>query len=713
MKAPAAFMASLLLFCWGCRNRASLSFPAAPVVVISVDTLRADRLPAYGYGKGTTPAVDALRKDAILFENAYSHVPLTLPSHATLFTGLLPAQIGVRDNLGYRLAEGPQTLPAFLKKAGYATGGAVSSVVLARTSGIARGFDFYEDDVEPADFSQSLGRVQRDGAETAGKLADWIGARREEPVFAFLHIFEPHTPYDPPEPHKSRHADAYDGEVARADEIVGEFLARLKTGGLYDSSVILFLSDHGEGLNDHGEQEHGVLLYREAIRVPLIVKLPGSRRGGTSIAAPAALTDVFPMVAALVGQPAPAGLAGLPLSAFLGGEAPKSRRIFSETLYPRIHLGWSDLASLVDDRYQYIEAPRPELYDFVADPGEKRDLAGGLPPAFRSMRAELSRLARPYQPPGTSDPEQVRKLAALGYISATSPDAEGDLPDPKDRVQAVEQLKKGFGHLQANRFSEAAAAFRKLLESDPRMTDVWQMLAQALLRLNRPEEALHALKQAARLSPGHPQVLLALTNFYLETGRFEEARQHAELARDAGSANAHENLARIAVAQKDFKTAEREAHAALEEHPNRRIPHLILGQLKKERGDLQGALAELALATRQEGRQPPLFGANYLRGDLLARVGREAEAEAAFQQEIKDFPFAAEAWTGLALLYASQGKEAHARRTLEELVVKVSTPEAYFAASRTFEILGDPDAAAQLRGRRRRLFPEAKERRAG
>jgi arylsulfatase A-like enzyme/Flp pilus assembly protein TadD len=712
MKRLAAVLLALPVFGLGCRDGSSLSFPSAPVVLISVDTLRADRLPAYGYAKVETPAIDALRKDGILFQNAYSQVPLTLPSHVTLFTGMLPSQHGVRDNLGYRVGESTETLPGFLKRAGYATGGAVSSVVLSRATGIARGFDFYEDNVEPTDFSQSLGRVQRDGARTAEKLAEWMGERREAPVFAFLHIFEPHTPYDPPEPHRSRYPDAYDGEVARADEIVGDLLKGLKESGLYDRAVILFLSDHGEGLDDHGEQEHGVLLYREAIHVPLILKLPGSRRAGTSVAAPVALTDVFPTVAALAGQRIPEGLAGRPLTAYLSGKPAERRRIFSETLYPRIHLGWSDLASLVDERFQYIEAPRPELYDLVEDPAEKRDLAASLPPAFRSMRVEIARLIQPFQPPGISDPEQVRKLAALGYISATTPDAKGDLPDPKDRVQAVEQLKRGFGHLQGNRFAEAAREFRKLLETDPRMTDVWQMLGQALLRLNRDAEALRAFQQAARLAPGNPQVLLGLMNFYVETGDYEQARAHAELARDAGAANGHENLARIAAAQGDMETAEREALAELKEYPERRIPHLILGRVRKQRGDLAGALAELELANAQgeQSRQPPLFGLNFLRGDVLARLGREREAETAFQLEIRDFPFSAQAWTALAVLHASQGREEQARRTLEELVARVQTPEAYFAASRTLEVLGDPESAAQLRKRGRRLFPEARER---
>ncbi len=709
---PAALLLGICLLS-SCRRDRALVFPSAPVVLISVDTLRADHLPAYGYRGVDTPHLDALRRDSVLFANAYSHVPLTLPSHVSLFTGLLPPQNGVRDNIGYSLGPRPETLASYLKKAGYATGGAVSSIILSHATGIARGFDFYEDDVEPTAMNQSLGRVQRDGGQTETRLRGWIEKTAGEKLFAFLHLFEPHTPYEPPEPYKSRYPLAYDGEIARADEIVGELLQFLKERGLYDKAVILFLSDHGEGLNDHGEEEHGVLLYREAIHAPLFLKLPQSRRAGETVTAPVALIDVFPTVAAILGLPPPAGLSGTPLTAYLRAGPPAHRRVYSETLYPRLHLGWSDLASLEDERYHYIEAPRPELYDVVADPREKKDLSAGLPPAFRSMRVELSRLPRPLQAPGSSDPEQVKKLAALGYISATSSDlSSADLPDPKDRVEAVEQLKTGFGHLQAGRFAEAAPVFRELLAKNPLMTDVWEMLAQADLKLGNDAEALRALKESARLSPGNPQVLLALADFYLETGQYDEARRHALLAQESGAANVHENLARIAVAQGHWGKAESEAAAALREYPDRRIPRLILGRVKGARGDLAGALAELevARALSEKEKQRPLYNLSFLRGDLLARLGRSAEAEAAFREEIRDFPSAPPAWTGLALLYASQGKEGDARQALEALA-KLGTPDALFAAARTYEILGDHVSAMRLRQEIHRLFPKARERR--
>ncbi|HMF08589.1 MAG TPA: sulfatase-like hydrolase/transferase, partial [Thermoanaerobaculia bacterium] len=570
----AAFL--ILAAAAGCRgSQRKTVFPSAPVLLISVDTLRADHLPAYGYSGVATPHLDDLRKDAILFENAYTHVPLTLPSHVALMTGVLPPQNGVRDNIGYRLGPQPETLAGFLGHHGYATGAAVSSAVISRVTGINRGFELYDDDIEPTAMDQTIGRLRRDGSETAERIEKWIASVDTRPFLAFFHTYDCHTPYEPPEPYRSRYPLAYDGAIARTDEVIGGLLDMLRQRGLYDRTVVIFLADHGEGLKDHGEEEHGVLLYRETIHVPLMIKLPGQNRGGSRVATPVALTDVFPTLAQMLGLAAPAGLPGIPLVT-PDGKLPV-RRIYSETLYPRLHLGWSDLASLEDDRYHYIEAPRSELYDMVADPGERKDLSPALPPAFRSMRIALSQMARPVQAPGSADPEQVKKLAALGYLSGSASDlTTRDLPDPKDRIGAVEELKQAFGALKDQRYEEAAKRFKAIVKDNPRMVDVWQLLAQADLKLSRDEEALAALLQAAKLSPGNPQVLLALSEYYRVTGDFKKAREHAELARDAGALDAHENLARIALAQGDSKTAESEARAALQEHPNRRIPHLVL-----------------------------------------------------------------------------------------------------------------------------------------
>ncbi|MGH9367911.1 MAG: sulfatase-like hydrolase/transferase [Thermoanaerobaculia bacterium] len=684
-----------------CRQREV--FPKAPVVVISIDTLRADRLPAYGYSKVSTPALDALSRDSILFENAYSHVPLTLPSHVALLTGLLPPQNGVRDNTGYALAKGHATLPELLGRAGYSTGGAVSAVVMAKSSRVDRGFDFYDDSVEAVTPGQPLGAIQRSGFETERIAEEWIAGQAQKPFFFLLHLYEPHTPYDPPEPWASRYPERpYDGEIAAADAVVGKFLEFLKARGLYEASVIVLMSDHGEGLGDHGEEEHGLLLYREDLQVPLMLKLPGGLRAGTRVARPVGLVDVFPTVAALAGLPAPRGLPGLSLLA-----APEAsgepRAIYGETLFPRYHFGWSDLASLTGERYRYIHAPRPELYDIVADPGELHDLAPGLPPAFREMRARLVSLDRPRQAPGASDPEQVRKLASLGYIGTASPsETAGQLPDPKDHLGEIRDLKAAVALHGKRRYEEAIAALKALLSRNPAMADAWGALAEAEQKFGRHRAALEALERQDRLTPGSPHVLLSFAHQYLELGELEKARLYAERALASNAPpEAHEVLARVALASRDWGAAEREANLALEGHQGRKLPYLVLSQVQKARGDLPGALRTLEEVQGKLARsgQGEMSNIHYLRGDLLARMGRPAAAEAEFRKEISIFPESAAAWTGLALLYASEAKMGEARETLARMLRAVPTPRSYRAAAETLRVLGDPAGAEDLERR--------------
>ena len=257
--------------------------PGTPVVLISVDTLRADHLPAYGYTGVATPALDRLRADSILFKSAWSPAPLTLPAHVTMLTGLLPPQHGVRANAGftYRGSAG-SSLPGLMKAQGYATGAAVSSYVLRADTGLAALFDFYEDGIDPS-AGGAFAEYQRRGDVTAALARDWIDAHRAAPLFFFLHLYEPHVPYDPPEPFRSRYPSAYDGEIASADAIVGGLLDHLRAQGLYDRALVIFTSDHGEGLGQHGEDQHSILLYAEAVRVPLLVKLPDRRRAGETI----------------------------------------------------------------------------------------------------------------------------------------------------------------------------------------------------------------------------------------------------------------------------------------------------------------------------------------------------------------------------------------------------------------------------------------------
>ncbi|MFN2633778.1 MAG: sulfatase-like hydrolase/transferase [Thermoanaerobaculia bacterium] len=634
-----------------------------PVVLISVDTLRADHLPAYGYKRLQTPGIDSLRKDSILFENAYAQVPLTLPSHASLLTGLLPFENGVRDNIGFRLAATHPTVAALLKTRGYKTGAAVSSFALRRDRGLAAGFDFYDDEFAPD------ARDERPAGQTAGKLEGWIertagpDPAAGPPLFAFLHLYEPHTPYAPPEPFKTRYAsNLYDGEIAAADEAVLRFLEFLKRRRLYDPALVVFLADHCEGLDDHGEDEHGVLLYRETIRVPLLVKLPASESAGTTIRTPVGLIDVLPTIARVAGAAAPEKISGRSLLPDAPGPS-TARRIYSETLYPRLQLGWSDLASLSDDHYQYIEAPRPELYDLLADPGEKNDLAAGKPPAFRSLRLALEALKRPVAAPEKNAPEELERLGSLGYISVHAGNAGTNLPDPKDRLHVLKKYKRLFELFYARRDSEAVALAREMLTQDPRILSVSRILSTSLDRLGRSGEAQRALQSALdRPDPG---------------GTAEDLEQAygqlADLFEKGGDRVAAERCLRAAVSRK-----------IAGDPVTRRLARILV-----ETGRGQESLALLPPAQALEDPE-----SLKLRGAALAQGGKSKEARAAFLSAVAQNPRDATAMFQLGLLSLRAQDPGGAREWLEKaLLLEPRSPDALAALGLAQVALGDENGA--------------------
>ncbi len=691
--------------------------PGAPLFLIVVDTLRSDHLPFYGYPGVETPALSALRQESILFEKAYSHVPLTLPAHVSLLTGTLPAVHGVLDNGGYRLDPSVPTLAEMLKRQGYATGAAVSAIVLAGTSGISRGFDFYDDSIEPSAPGQPIGDVQRAGDETAGLLIGWLDGAKQTRVFGFLHLYEPHAPYEPREPFRSRYPNPYDGEVAASDAIVGTFLEHLKKTGLYDRSLIVFLSDHGEGLGDHGESEHGVFLYRESIQVPLLVKLP-RRDGegkpalaGTSVSVPVQLIDLVTTIGKTLSipgfQPQPETLNIVDLAS--GARAPE-RRILAETFFPKIRFGWSELRSLVDGRWQYIEAPRPELYDLEKDPGEKSNLVDGRPDPLRSMKIDLEKRKTAFKAPQAVDPDHAKKLASLGYLSMTSSPGGGPPPDPKDEIATLQLLKEGLGLARAGRFHESTQTFERLLARNPRIVDAWESYAQGLVQTGRPQKALEAIRKTVELSPpDRTNYLLSVANVCMQIGRFDEALAHADLAVSRGDTGGHEIKARAYLAKNDLVRAEAEARRSIESRRTRKRSYLVLADIEARRGNLGKALeiTDQVKALVGDRGLADLAGIHFLRGRVLARLNRLPEAELEFAEEVKNFPSYVDAWQALAMAHASQNRVSEAKKTIDEMVRANGSPRAYATAVSTLTILGDSAGASRYRSEAARRYPRS------
>lgn len=686
-----------------CNRAADVPSKPVPVILISIDTLRSDHVPAYGYRGVDTPNIDALRADSILFERAYSHAPLTLPSHATMFTGSLPAANGVRDNLGFRLGPSVPALPELLKKNGYATGAAVSAFVLRRETGIARGFDDYDDQIDPANSGANVGRVQRDGGETAAIAKRWIAAHAHQPFFYFLHLYEPHTPYDPPEPYRSRYPSKYDGEIAHVDAVVGDFISFVKEKGIYDDALILLLSDHGEGLHDHGEAEHGIFVYRESLQVPLLMKLPRAKDGGRSIATPVQLSDVFPTICAITTTPAPRNDA-TSLIAIAEGASPK-RSIYSETLFPKFHYGWSDLHSLIDDDRHYIHAPRAELYDLVHDAAEKRNLIEPERRRAFALRASILPLVQSSAAPAPVSAEEAKKLAALGYVGQSVPDG-AVLPDPKDKIAMSDDLRRAFTLYEKGSYAEVLPLLQKLVAENDRMLDVWDILARTLEHLGRVDEGIDAAKHALRMSPNTTHLALMVASMALERNRLGEAQQHAELALEAEPGLAHDLLARVALARRDIPRAEREANLALQTR-DRVFALLTLARIELDRKNPAAALAYCDravafVATRKNSGVKDLY---FVRGDALARLGRAGEAEECFRKEIELFPRDPKAYKNLILLYATEGRNDDATKLVFQLVERSPVPPSYIAISTTLKTIGDDRGARYWAVQGLRKFP--------
>ena len=652
------------------------AFPGAPVILISIDTLRADHLPAYGYHDVETPTIDALRRDGILYTRAYSHYPLTLPSHTTLLSGQLPPHNGVRDNIGYTFdAKSHPALAAVFAQHGYATGGFVSSYVLRAATGLSAGFSTYDSDIE-IERGASLDAAQRPGSITVAHALDWLDAHSSQPFFLFLHLYEPHAPYDPPEPFKTRYAARpYDGEIATADDLVGKLIAALRSKGLYDRAVIALVSDHGEGLGEHDELFHGIFLYRSTLHVPLLLKLPGEQRAGESVERPVGLVDVLPTLVGLAGLPLPGDLDGTSL---LDPRPPEDRHLYSETYYTRLHYGWSELLGLTGARWSFIQAPTPELYDLAADPGQTHNVLENERRIYSQRRDELASLIKPLQPPAAVDAEAAAKLAALGYVSGGGTRLTGELPDPKTQRTAVHQIELAVNAFSEGKFDDAVPLFRQLVDANPKMTDMWAFLARSLHRAGREEESLAAWQKTLELSAGDPWTALAVANSFVTLHRYKEAREHANLALTALPGPTNELLIGIdlaegnqadAVARMERAVADGSASESLRRQlalrrlqqgePEKAIELLqplaakgeapTLTLLGLALADLDRAAEALPLVERAVQSQPDLPKAHEALGTVLLHLGRDADARAELERAVALDPKLAEAWNTLGV----------------------------------------------------------------
>jgi choline-sulfatase len=696
-----------------CRSRPPETWPDASVLLVSIDTLRADHLPLYGYARGRTPILDTLGREGIVFENLYSHCPLTLPAHASMLTGLIPPHHGVHDNAGFTLKPGARTLAVRFHDSGLATGAAVSAFVLRRATGIAQGFDRYDDAIVQDAAHEDMGEQQRDGATSVASLLEWIEAQGDRRFFAFLHLYEPHTPYAPPSPFKEAFADSpYDGEIAYADELVGRLLAALRANGALDHTIVAVTADHGEGLGEHGEQEHGFLLYRETVRVPLVLRLPGAAHAGTRVAAVVGQVDLPATLLDLAGVSA-SGMDGQSLRpAVATGRGPE-RPVYSETFFPRYHFGWSELLSSTETRFRYIRSPRPLLFDEATDPAETQDVGSAHSAAAQAMSAWLDTQVRvsAVAGPAKVDPQTMQKLQALGYVGAGGPTVAdaGTLADPRDKVMVFEAYKSALALRRQGKDGDAVTALRAVVADSPGMLDAWQSMGLALARLGRAREAVLALETALRLDPSRGSVHLALTKVYEVTGQAGPLEKHAEAAALTVPGEGYEILATLRLEQGRLAEATEAARRSLAADPSRVMAHYVLGVVAKRAGRCEEAVPELEKAAAAQRMHKGLVvrGLHSGLGDCFARSGREADAEKEFRSEIDAMPYTRDGRVGLAALLRSEGRDPEARAVLEGVVT--ANPRAgaaeYETVIRAFSVLGDAAAAGVLAARAHARFP--------
>jgi choline-sulfatase len=716
-----AALGTVLAALGGWRYARASAPVSGPILVISIDTLRADHLPAYGYTKVKTPALDALAADGVVFERAYSHAPQTLPAHAAILSGQLPFENGVRDNVGFTVKPGERLLPQMLRDRGFVTGGVVSAYVLRKETGIAQGFDFFDGDMPPSSPELSIGQVQRDGAESEQIAEHWLDSIGTARAFLFLHLYEPHKPYAPPE--RFAQYAPYDGEIAYADEIVGRVVRYLKSHQLYDRSTVIVLSDHGEGLGDHGEQEHGLFVYDEAIHVPLIVKQESNVGAGRRVADVVQHIDLVPTILDLVKAPGPGGLRGRSLKPVLEGTGTLTELpVYSEALYARYHFGWSELTALTADRYRYIKAPREELYDLRRDAGERVNIAVERAAARLALRGALDRLAAGsmIQAPSPVPAEARERLQALGYVGAQpdNPAISSELlADPKDKRDILERYRAAVDFAGERKWPQAIALLQQILRDEPEMADVWAQLALFATRIDRYEQAVDAYTHYIELKPQDAAAYVGAAAALLKLRKLDDAREYAQLAASIapasdrrGRASAHEMLAKISLARHDADGAREEAGRAREADPTLPLPIYIDARLLYDQGKYDAALPlfEQAIAELKKAGALQITELHFYAGDTLGRLERYDEAEAEFLEELKYFPQNTRARAGLAMIYQATGQPDSAARVVAEMTRITPTPDSFALAARLYTMFGDRQQAEAMRAESRRALPAAK-----
>jgi arylsulfatase A-like enzyme/Flp pilus assembly protein TadD len=619
------------------RELESIKTSQPDVFLITIDTLRADHVHCYGYDRVETPALDSLADEGARFSAAFTPSPITNTSHTSILTGLLPSNHGVTD-FAVPLAASHATWAELLKERGYHTAAFIGAVILDSKTlapGLDRGFDFYDNFPEHPTTKARWGRVERRGMEVVQHAEKWMTTHRADPHFLWLHLYDPHDPYEPPAPYSQTYKDhLYDGEIAYADSALGNFISYLKQQGRYENSLIVVVGDHGEGLGEHNEDTHGIFLYDSTTHVPLIIKKPGKQAHTAAervVDAQVRTTDILPTVLDLLVIPTESQFDGKSLKPYLTGVDSVPRVAFGETDYP-LRFGWAPLRSVRDDGFKFIQAPRPELYDLHTDPKELNNIYRASNTQVQKLRSELNDLKAEELPSvsPTATPGSQQDLKALGYVVGTQ-NGNGNsesLPDPKDKIQEQNLLHSAMMASDDNRIADARTALEKVLQVDPKSPTALSQLGEIELHSADYLKAAEYLGRAREVRPNDSAAAYYQGQALEKNGNFAGARDalEASLRLTPGQLPARLLLGNVYLSLKDPKAAEDQFEAALLLQPKSVEAKVGLSKSLLASKSYADALRELEPLSRSQLNNSEVF---QLLFEAYSGLGKKDDAERA------------------------------------------------------------------------------------
>jgi len=725
-------------------------------ILITVDTLRADRIHCYGFPYVDTPTMDLFASRGVLFERCIAQTPLTQPSHTSLLTGTLPLFHGVRDNGGFLVPQELVTLAEVFKNKNYQTAAFVAAFVLDSKWGFDQGFDFYFDEFDLSKYKTiSLGNVQRRGDEVIDEALKWLEERKHERFFTWIHLYDPHTPYEPPSPFREKHPNRpYLGEIAYTDSQLGRLWSYMEENGLTENTILVFASDHGESLGEHNESTHGFFIYQEGIHVPLIFVTPFEELHGHRRSEIVSLVDVMPTILEMEGDvfpPQNQGKSLLPL--FFGDEMDGELLAYSETYYPRLHYGWSDLKSIQEGRFKLIISPELELYDLIADPDEQTNLVSAYPEETRRlMRLAEEFIAEAGQDAFDIDYQHIdeetrQKLAALGYIGTFSDQSslEGkSLASPKEKIGVFNQLSHVKELMLQEEYDEAVDMLTKIINDDSDVIDAYFTLGNLYFKKREFDKALEGFLTVLEKRPSDPFTVINVANSYMGMGEIEEAdkfmmsiidtlppdsqlyyvlgniknlkEEHEEAVKyykeciklNPSSASAYCALGGVYVTQERFDEAESYLGKAEEHNPTLRNLYYNWALLHEERGDLIKA----ADAYKQELENiPHNFKACFNLSRVYRKMGDLLEEEKYLNKTMELNPDFAMSYFYLARIYMNRGERFDEAISLVEKGIalkpaKKDLPLGYFLLADLYSRLGQQRKSEEYARQGRALVQE-------